>query len=75
MISGRTAFDLSDGSGTDAPTLDESLLETVRAVPEVQLAEGGVDSESTTLIGAMASGDGTWSVPVDESVVRAVLAA
>jgi 3-dehydroquinate synthase len=26
-------------------------------------------------IGAMASGDGTWSVPVDESVVRAVLAA
>jgi 3-dehydroquinate synthase len=25
-------------------------------------------------IGAMASGDGTWSVPVDESVVRAVLA-
>jgi 3-dehydroquinate synthase len=25
-------------------------------------------------IGAMASGDGTWSVPVDESVVRSVLA-
>jgi 3-dehydroquinate synthase len=25
-------------------------------------------------IGAMASGDGTWSVPVDESLVRAVLA-
>jgi 3-dehydroquinate synthase len=25
-------------------------------------------------IGAMASGDGTWSVPVDESVVRGVLA-
>ncbi|HSL65170.1 MAG TPA: FtsX-like permease family protein [Gaiellaceae bacterium] len=50
VISGRSAFDLSEGSGTEAPTLDESLLEEVRALPEVQLAEGGVDSESTILI-------------------------
>jgi putative ABC transport system permease protein len=50
VVSGRAAFDLSDGSGSEAPTLDESLLERVRALPEVQVAEGGVDSESTVLI-------------------------
>ena len=50
VITGRSAFDLSDGSGSDAPTLDESLLATVRAVPEVQRAEGSVTSETTILI-------------------------
>jgi putative ABC transport system permease protein len=50
VITGKSAFDLSDGSGSEAPTLDESLLERVRALPEVQRAEGGVDSESTILI-------------------------
>jgi putative ABC transport system permease protein len=51
VITGKAAFDLSEGSGSDAPTLDESLLQRVREVPEVELAEGGVDSESTILIG------------------------
>ncbi len=51
VISGKAAFDLTDGSGSDEPSLDAALLERVREVPEVQLAEGGVDSESTTLIG------------------------
>jgi putative ABC transport system permease protein len=50
VITGKSAFDLTDGSGSEAPTLDESLLERVRALPEVQLAEGGVDSEATVLI-------------------------
>src|SRR5215207_1380470 len=50
VITGKSAFDLTDGSGSEAPTLDESLLERVRALPEVQVAEGGVDSESTILI-------------------------
>ncbi|MDX6423517.1 MAG: putative transport system permease protein [Gaiellaceae bacterium] len=50
VITGRSAFDLSDGGGSEAPTLDESLLERVRALPEVQRAEGGVDSENTILI-------------------------
>ena len=50
VITGRAAFDLSDGSGSEAPTLDESLLERIRELPEVQVAEGGVDSESTVLI-------------------------
>ena len=50
VVTGKSAFDLTDGSGSEAPTLDESLLERVRELPEVQLAEGGVDSESTVLI-------------------------
>ncbi len=50
VITGRSAFDLSDGSGSDAPTLDESLLATVRANPDVQRAEGSVSSETTILI-------------------------
>ncbi len=50
VITGKSAFDLTDGSGSEAPTLDESLLARVRGLPEVQQAEGGVDSESTVLI-------------------------
>ena len=50
VVTGKAAFDLSDGSGSEAPTLDESLLARVRELPEVQLAEGGVDSESTVLV-------------------------
>jgi putative ABC transport system permease protein len=50
VITGRSAFDLTDGSGSEAPTLDEALLDRVRTLPEVQQAEGGVDSESTVLI-------------------------
>ena len=30
VVTGKSAFDLSDGSGSDAPPLDESLLATVR---------------------------------------------
>ena len=51
VISGRSAIDLSEGSGAFAPAFDESVLETVRGVDGVALADGGVDSESTTLIG------------------------
>jgi putative ABC transport system permease protein len=51
VISGKSAFDLSDGSGVTEPTLDESLLDEVRALPGVGQAEGSVDSDSTSLIG------------------------
>jgi putative ABC transport system permease protein len=51
VISGKSAFDLSDGSGVSDPTLDESLVDTVRELPGVAQAEGGVDSDSTSLIG------------------------
>ena len=51
VISGKAAFDLSDGSGASAPAFDESVLEEVRAVDSVQAAEGSVDSESAQFIG------------------------
>ena len=51
VISGKSAFDLSDGSGVTDPTLDEALLDEVRALPDVAEAEGSVDSDSTSLIG------------------------
>jgi len=51
IISGKSAFDLSDENQASAPTLDDSLLPEVRGLPGVADAEGGVDSESTQLIG------------------------
>ena len=51
VISGRSAFDLSEGTGVSAPTFDESLLDEVLALPGVADAEGSVDSETTQLIG------------------------
>ena len=51
VITGKAAFDLSDGSGATAPAFPESVLTTVRGVDGVALAEGSVDSDSTTLIG------------------------
>ena len=51
VISGKSEFDLSDGSGVTEPTFDESLLPEVQALPAVAAAEGSVDSESTQLIG------------------------
>lgn len=51
VITSRSAFDLSDGSGVAEPTLDESLLGAVRALPGVGSAQGSVNSDSTLLIG------------------------
>ncbi len=51
VISGKSAFDLSEGSGVTEPTFDESLLEDVRALSGVEDAEGSVDSDATQLIG------------------------
>ena len=51
VVSGKAAFDLSEGSGASATAFDESVLELVRGVDGVSMAEGSVDSESTTLIG------------------------
>ncbi|HUH15335.1 MAG TPA: FtsX-like permease family protein [Gaiellaceae bacterium] len=51
VVTGKSAFDLSDGSGASAPSFDEDVLELVRGVDGVAQADGGVDSESTTLIG------------------------
>jgi putative ABC transport system permease protein len=46
VISGKSAFDLSDDSGTTAPVLDQSLLAKVRALPDVAAAEGSVDGNA-----------------------------
>jgi ABC-type antimicrobial peptide transport system permease subunit len=51
VITGKSAFDLSDGSGVTEPTFDEGLLEEVRALPAVAQAEGSVDSDATQIIG------------------------
>ena len=51
VISGKSAFDLSEGSGVEAPTLDESLLPRVRELPDVAQAEGQVNSDATQMIG------------------------
>ena len=51
VITGKSAFDLSDGSGVTEPTLDDALLDEVRGLDGVAQAEGSVDSDSTSLIG------------------------
>ena len=51
VISGRSAFDLTEGSGVNEPSFDESVLVDVRRLPSVAEAEGSVNSESTELIG------------------------
>jgi putative ABC transport system permease protein len=46
VISGKAAFNLSDGSGVTAPAFNESLLQKVQALPGVAEADGGVDGEA-----------------------------
>jgi putative ABC transport system permease protein len=51
VISGKAAFDLSDESGVEPPSFDQSLLAKVRALPDVAAAIGGVAGEAQ-LIGS-----------------------
>jgi putative ABC transport system permease protein len=46
VITGRSAFDLSDESGVEAPSFDESLLTEVRGLSGVAAAVGGVGGEA-----------------------------
>ncbi|MET0828627.1 MAG: ABC transporter permease, partial [Microbacterium sp.] len=46
VITGDTAFDVSEDSGVEIPSFDESLLAKVRALPEVDGAVGGVGGEA-----------------------------
>jgi putative ABC transport system permease protein len=46
VISGKSAFDLTEGSGADAPAFDQSLLAKVRALPDVAVADGAVNGEA-----------------------------
>jgi putative ABC transport system permease protein len=49
VITGQSAFDLSEGSGVTEPTFDEDVLEEVRVLPAVAEAEGSVDGEATLI--------------------------
>jgi putative ABC transport system permease protein len=46
VISGKSAFKITDGSGVTAPAFDESLLEKVRALPDVREADGSVNGQA-----------------------------
>ena len=46
VITGKSAFDLSSNGLTTAPPFDESLLATVKALPDVKAAIGGVGGEA-----------------------------
>jgi putative ABC transport system permease protein len=46
VISGKSAFDISDDSGSTAPTLPTSLVDTVRGLDGVAEAEGSVDGDA-----------------------------
>jgi putative ABC transport system permease protein len=46
VISGKSAFDVTDDSGATAPSFDESLLQQVRGLPDVAEAEGQVNGEA-----------------------------
>jgi putative ABC transport system permease protein len=50
VVSGKSAFDLSSGQGSFAPTIPSSLLTTLRGLPDVQEAQGSVSDTSTSLV-------------------------
>ena len=43
VVSGKSAFDLTGDSGVTAPSFNESLLQKVRALPDVAEADGSVN--------------------------------
>ena len=50
VITGKSPVDVTQGQGSFAPSLDESLLAKTRALPSVALADGNVNG-TATLIG------------------------
>ncbi len=46
VVSGKAAFDLTGDSGVTAPSFDESLLQKVRALPDVAEADGSVNGQA-----------------------------
>jgi putative ABC transport system permease protein len=46
VVTGKSAFDVSEGSGTNTPTLSESLVPEIQKLPEVAAAEGSVNGEA-----------------------------
>ncbi|HEY8724360.1 MAG TPA: FtsX-like permease family protein [Gaiellaceae bacterium] len=50
VVSGKSPFQITQGQGTFAPTISQSLVAKVKALPDVALADGGVKSEATQLV-------------------------
>ena len=46
VISGKAAFEVGSGTGVTAPAFAESLLQRVRALPDVRVADGSVNGEA-----------------------------
>ncbi len=46
VISGKAAFEVGNGTGVTAPAFAESLLQRVRALPDVRVADGSVNGEA-----------------------------
>jgi putative ABC transport system permease protein len=46
VVTGKSAFDLTNGQGSFAPTFDDSLLAKVRALPDVAEADGSVNGDA-----------------------------
>src|SRR5205807_641918 len=51
VISGRTAFTNHNGNAVQAPSLPQSLVAKVKALPDVQAAAGSVSDDRTKLVG------------------------
>jgi putative ABC transport system permease protein len=51
IISAKTAFTNDNGNGVQAPSFPESLLGKIRALPDVNAAEGSVTDDQTKLVG------------------------
>jgi putative ABC transport system permease protein len=50
VVTGKSPFKITEGQGTFAPTIPQSLLAKVKALRDVALADGGVKSEATQLV-------------------------
>jgi putative ABC transport system permease protein len=46
VVTGKAAFDVSEDSGAEVPSFDESLLQEVKALPTVAAAVGGVGGQA-----------------------------
>ncbi len=51
VISGKTAFTNEHGNGVQAPSIPDSLVAKIRALPDVNAAEGSVTDDRTKLVG------------------------
>ncbi|MFL5953445.1 MAG: ABC transporter permease [Gaiellaceae bacterium] len=50
VVTGKSPFKITEGQGSFAPTIPQSLVAKVKALPDVALADGGVKSEATQLV-------------------------